>query len=272
MLNTLPSALSRAVAAALILLVVAGCTRPDGTVSRADVFDPFEEQNRRAHEFNVSLDRGVVRPVSKGYGLVIPLWLQAGIGNFSRNLGQPRVILNNLLQGDIENAGLNTLRFAMNTTFGVGGIFDPATEARIPLRETDFGVTMHVWGVPEGAYLELPFWGPTTERDIVGSLVNFAIDPLSWALPLNRRYARIVADVADGVGERDRLSETIDSVLYDSEDSYAQTRLIYLQNRAFELGSSSANTSEDPYLDPYGDGDTAAVDPFFDPYEDPYAQ
>ena len=272
MLNRLPSALARAVTVVLLLLMVAGCTRPDGTVSRGDVFDPYEDQNRRAHDFNVALDRAFGRPVSKGYGFVIPRWLQAGIGNFSRNLGQPRVILNNLLQGDVENAGINTLRFALNTTFGVGGIFDPATEARLPLRETDFGVTMHVWGVPEGAYMELPFWGPTTERDIIGVLANFVIDPLSWALPLNRRYARIVADVADDIGERDRLSETIDSILYESEDSYAQTRLIYLQNRAFELGGNSANTSEDPYLDPYGDASTGAIDPYLDPYEDPYAQ
>lgn len=268
MFKNLISAPGKAVLIALCLLAVTGCTRPDETVSRGAYFDPYEEQNRRNHGFNKSVDTALLRPVSKGYGQVAPIWLQTGIGNFVRNLGQPRVILNNILQGDLENAGRNTLRFALNTTFGVGGIFDPATEAEIPIQTTDFGETLHVWGAPEGAYLEIPFLGPSTERDAVGRIANFVIDPLSWVLPADAGYVRVTARGADFLGERDRRSETVDSILYGSEDSYAQTRLIYLQNRAFALGRDSA----DSFDDPYGSSETPGADPYFDPYEDPHAQ
>ncbi len=228
--------------------VLGGCARASDPLTTNDPIEPF---NRQVHAFNRSVDKAVLRPVSrstKGGGEGA-----ARIGDFASNLGKPGDIVNNILQLRLIKATENTLRFGMNTVFGVGGLFDVATAAGMPLNDTDFGETLHIWGVGEGAYLELPFVGPSTERDLVGSLVDLAIDPLS-RLPRRERLAATAAKVAATIGDRGRYSETVDSVLYDSADSYAQARLLYLQNRRYQLGQTA---------------DDAA---FVDPYEDPYAE
>ena len=124
-----------------------------------------------------------------------------------------------------------------------------------------FGGTLAAWGAPEGAYLELPLLGPSTQRDAAGKVVDLFTNPLSYVLVAPERHAGTVARVFDRVGTRDRFGDTIDSVLYESADSYAQTRLIYLQSRRFELGDAASGA----YADPYAETVT-------DPYEDPYAE
>ena len=119
--------------------------------------------------------------------------------------------------------------------------------------KTDFGETLHVWGVEEGPYVELPFVGPSTSRDTLGMIVDLMIDPVSIFLPEPERYVGIASKMVAKVGDRARYSETVDSILYDSADSYAQARLLYLQNRRFELGQVGDDSSfEDPYEDSYG--------------------
>ena len=110
----------------------------------------------------------------------------------------------------------------------------------LPARESDFGQTLHVWGVDEGAYLELPFLGPSTQRDATGDVVDFVLNPLRYAELDEARAAITAAQVGEGLGDRYRLSVVIDEVLYQSADSYAQTRSLYLQNRRFELGEDAA--------------------------------
>jgi phospholipid-binding lipoprotein MlaA len=176
------------------------------------------------------------------------------VNNFSENLTMPGMAVNSLLQGDLRGVGVATTRFVMNTTLGLAGFFDPATELNIPQHDTDFGETLAVWGVGEGAYVEIPFWGPSTQRDAVGLVTDFFTNPLTFAT-INTSPEQYIPPTARGaawLNDRDRLSNTIDSVLYDSADSYAQSRSIYLQNRRFELEGSSPET-EDPYLDPYDD-------------------
>lgn len=239
-----------AIGAMVVLLAVAGCARPPAPTG---FDDPNEAQNREIHEFNKAVDRRVLSPVANAYGNV-PEGMRQGITNFADNLDLPGEVVNGLLQGRPHHALENTFRFAVNTTVGIGGLFDPASAMGVQGKSTDFGETLHVWGAPEGTYVELPLLGPSTSRDTLGKIVDIALDPVGHLVPEPERHVATAASVASTIGDRYRYSETIDSVLYDSADSYAQTRLLYLQNRRFELGQ------------------TGGEDDFFDPYEDLYAE
>ncbi|SEO71199.1 phospholipid-binding lipoprotein MlaA [Salinihabitans flavidus] len=242
---------------------LSACAAPDTTVSRGTINDPYEEQNRGTHEFNRSLDKVLVRPTSSTYGTAIPTGLQDSIGHFSDNLSLPGDAANHILQGNGEGLGRNILRFAINTTLGIGGLFDPASQMGLERSKTDFGETLYVWGVEEGAYVELPFFGPSTSRDTVGLVVDYSLDPVRLLLPTPERYISTLAMVAARLGDRHTYTATIDSVLYESVDSYTQARSLYLQNRRYELGGRS----QDDYDDPYGDADS---DPYDSAYSDPY--
>ncbi len=219
--------------------------------------DPAEGFNRRMHAVNLGLDRAFVRPAAKGYGFVVPEPVQTGVGNFASNLDLPGDVVNGILQGRPTNAAENTLRFAVNTIAGIGGLFDPATVLGIRGKPTDFGETLHVWGVGEGPYLEMPGLGPTNGRDLTGSIVDLIMNPVRYALDEPETYYADAFKVGSKLGDRNRYSDTVDSILYESADSYAQARLLYLQNRRHELNAAAGSEN---------DGD------FEDPYEDPYAQ
>jgi phospholipid-binding lipoprotein MlaA len=190
--------------------------------------------------------------------------------------------MNNLLQVRIGQASQNTLRFLVNSTVGLGGLFDPATALGLPAQETDFGETLHVWGAPEGDFVMLPVFGPSTTRDTVGLVVDIALNPVRHAVSEpDRRYVT-GAELLDRFGDRYELDDVFNDVLYESADSYAQLRSLYLQNRRFELGGptlgfDTAGLGDDIYTDPYSDpasGNSVApsADPFSDIYVDPYAQ
>ena len=214
--------------------------------------DPFESANRGVHSFNVAADTFAVRPVAKVYGAVLPNPVKAGVNNFADNLDGPGDVLNNILQGRIGNAGQNTLRFAVNTTMGVAGLFDAATAIGIPEAHTDFGETLHVWGASEGAYLELPLLGPSTVRDASGRVVDALINPMRFVLEQPESTYSTAANIGSKLGDRSRFMDTFDSILYESADGYAQARLLYLGKRRFRLGQTAGDaTFEDPYEDPY---------------------
>lgn len=215
--------------------------------------DPYESGNRATHQFNLAADRNVLRPLSHVMGTGTGP-VARGIGNFAGNLDQPRYVVNDLLQFRIGRATHNTLRFAINSTIGIGGLFDPATAMGVPAKKTDFGETLHVWGAGEGAYVELPLLGPSTQRDALGTAVDLVLDPLNFVLPKPGGYVVTAAKGAARLGDRARYSGTIDSILYESADSYAQMRLLYLQNRRYELGQATGDGADfvDPYEDPYG--------------------
>lgn len=230
-------------------VLLAGCSvAPPG----AEINDPYEPFNRQVHAFNKTVDQAVLRPLSRGTATV-PGGFTQPVVNFSNNAGLPGTVVNNLLQADIGGAATNTLRFIVNTTVGVLGLADPAGAIGLREVETDFGATLAVWGVPEGAYLELPGFGPSTERDAAGRVVDFVLDPLDrldW-VPREMQEYSFPTKVAEQVIERGALGDTFDEILYESADSYAQARLIYLQNRRFELGQTQP--AEDYYFDPYED-------------------
>lgn len=240
----------RKLAVGALLAMVAGCT---AAVGPGEINDPHEATNRRVHAFNVGLDKGVVRPVSQGYGAVVPEPARMWIKNFSNHLSLPGIVLNDLLQARPGDAFHNTGRFVINTTFGLGGTLDVATEMDLPVRDSDFGETLHVWGFPEGAYQELPLLGPSTERDTAGRIVDFAMNPTRHILSDDQRDALTGVNAAARIGDRHEHSELIDSILYDSADSYAQARLLYLQNRRFKLNDKAEEEYFDPYEDPYAE-------------------
>lgn len=215
--------------------------------------DPLEAQNREVHQFNLAVDKSVVRPLSKMMGEGPPGPVRRGITNFAENLDVPGDVVNNLLQGRPDQAVENTFRFVVNTTIGLGGLFDPASAMGVEGKVTDFGETMHVWGAPEGQYVVAPFVGPSTDRDLAGAFVDFAMNPLRLVLTSPGSEVATVAGVASRLGDRARYSDTIDSVLYESADGYVQARLLYLQNRRHQLGQTAGAAADDAFLDPYED-------------------
>jgi phospholipid-binding lipoprotein MlaA len=225
---------------------LAACTAPPPT---QDIYDPNEAANREVHDFNKAIDTALVKPISGAFsGRGEPGPISRVVANFADNLSEPSRVVNSLLQGNIPEAAQSSLRFAFNSTFGLAGILDPSTALGVQVKDTDFGETLHVWGVGEGAYVEVPLAGPSTERDVVGMAVDFLINPVSILLDPPQSYVATVAGLASKVGDRGRFSDTVDSILYDSADSYAQARLLYLQNRRFELGQTA---SDDNFEDPY---------------------
>ncbi len=250
------------VCALLAVLAVAACAVPEPGQRQNDApFDPYESANRKVHGFNLAVDRMLFRPASKGYTKIVPDPIEDSFNNFSQNLSEPGDAANFLLQGDFRQAGISVGRFLMNTTIGFAGLANPASDFGMPETETDFGETLAIWGFSEGAYIELPFFGPSTQRDSVGVFVDFFTNPLTLAPQRPVQNVGVYANIVERLSDRGRYSDTVDSILYESADSYAVARLIYLQNRRFEL--EGADT--DSYVDPY-----AATSS--DPYEDPYAE
>ena len=228
---------------------LAACSVPQTPV---EIHDSFEKTNRKIHGFNKSVDRALFRPVSNGYGTILPQTVRTGVGNFAANLSLPSQFVNTLLQGDIDGAARNFFRFAMNTTLGLGGLLDPATEAGLEQESADFGETLATWGAPEGAYIELPLLGASTQRETLGKVVDLFTNPLSYDLDSPENLVPPVAGGLARLGDRYTFSGVIDQVLYESADSYAQARSIYLQSRRFELGTpvaSPESTTEDTYDD-----------------------
>ncbi len=229
--------------AALTIVFMAACTAP----APKSFNDPNEAGNRRTHEANRRLDRALIRPASGAYGHAVPGPVRQGVGNFASNLGLPGNVVNNLLQLNINGAVKNSWRFVINTTIGVGGLFDPAGNIGLDEEMGDFGQTLHVWGVGEGQYVELPLLGPSNQRDTLGMVVDVFTNPLTFGAPSPEKYMSPVAKGLSRLGDRYDFSDTVDSILYDSADSYAQARLLYLQHRRFQLGQ------EEP-VDEQGDG------------------
>lgn len=244
--------LYRSCIALVAVLGVVACAKAPAGHSRDEAYDPYEESNRRVHEFNLAVDRNLYRPAGKGYSDFLADDVEDMIGRFAFNLSIPGAVVNNVLQGNMKGATEDTYRFFVNSTIGFFGLFDTASELNMPApTDADFGQTLHVWGVREGAYVELPFIGPSTERDTAGLIVDLFTNPLTYILDEPENYYGTIASASSGLSNRGRFSDTIDSILYESADSYAQARSLYIQNRRFELDGGSAGGFADPYDDPY---------------------
>src|SRR6201996_2454367 len=143
--------------------------------------DPWEKTNRDVFDFDVKLDRNVARPIAKGYRAAVPEPVRDSIHNAITNLNSPVILANDVLQGDGDKAANTFGRIMINSTVGVAGLIDVASKVGIPGHENDFGITLGKAGVAEGSYLVLPFPGPMPPRDLLGSGVDSAFDPLTYA-------------------------------------------------------------------------------------------
>ena len=212
--------------------------------------DPLESVNRKTHEFNKLIDQNFISPASAGYRSLVPDLVEDSLTNFAGNLSLPGKVVNNVLQLDLKSAGKNTARFVVNSSVGLLGIFDLATSFGFYENNTDFGQTLHRWGLTEGAYIELPLFGASNFRDGIGQLVDMTLlDPSSYVLNKTITTYRSVASVSALLQARQIYGDQIDAVLYESADSYAQNKLIYLQRRRFQL----KDESNEVYIDPYSE-------------------
>jgi len=230
-----------------VILLVSACASVEADGPEA-VNDPLEGLNRATHGLNKGIDRVALRPASRAYGTIVPNGLQVGIANVTSNLGLPADVLNHALQGDAEAAARLSTRFLLNSTIGIAGLGDPATELGVDAEPTDFGETLYVWGVGEGVYHELPLLGPSTSRDAVGRVVEIFIDPVQILANEAERDLLFGTTALGLLDQRHKLSGVIEPVYDSSEDSYAAARIAYLQNRRRGLkGAADASDLEDPF-------------------------
>ncbi len=195
--------------------------------------DPLEVVNRPIYSFNMTADKYVLRPVAKGYVKVVPSPIRTGIGNFFDNFFYPRVILHDLLQGKFVQATQDTGRLLLNSTFGLAGFLDPATIVGWKRNDEDFGQTLGRWGVGDGWYLMLPFFGPSSNRDLIGLVGDNWTDPLEYMDSLQFEDRAIITGVT-AIDSRAGLLD-FDSILEQQLDPYVFMRTAYLQKRLNEV-------------------------------------
>lgn len=226
-----------------LVVGVSGCATNSAENEALGINDPYETAfNRDIHAFNKGFDRYALRPVSQGYDAVTPGLFRLLIGNALNHLELPRDFANHVLTAEFDSAGRTLLRFAVNTTVGAGGLLDPATDFEIEKEDADFGKTLAVWGAGEGVYYEIPFLGPSTVRHTTGRIVDLAFAPTSY---LGEPLVAGGVTALSAVEARDNNFGAIDSVLYDSVDSYIAVRSFYLEaRRAFVTNGESQNLDE----------------------------
>ena len=193
--------------------------------------DPWEPMNRAVFRFNDTLDTYALRPVAKGYDWVMPQFLNDGVSNVFNNLGEPKNLLNNVLQGKMHDASVDLARFLMNTTVGVVGMFDVATRMGLRRNDEDFGQTLGAWGVDSGPYVVLPLFGPSTVRDASGfaaeGLAGYSYRGQMDHVPSRNTAAGVdVVDTRAGLLSQERLI---------SGDKYRFIRNVWLQNREYKV-------------------------------------
>jgi phospholipid-binding lipoprotein MlaA len=202
----------------------------EGTEMEPEEYDPWEGWNEGAFEFNRRLDRYVLKPVAKGYNFVVPDEIQIMVSNGFDNISFVPRFVNSLLQGKVGGAGRELSRFLINSTAGVGGLFDPAKDVFGILKSReDFGQTLCTWGTGSGPYVIVPFLEPLTVRDGVGKAVDSAMDPLSYFLPLF--WDRLGMKVGDIVNERSLNLDLFQGFEESVIDMYSAVRHAYLQRR-----------------------------------------
>lgn len=212
--------------ACLIALLLNGCA------SQANK-DPLESINRGVYKFNDVTDKAVFKPVATAYKTVTPSPIRTGVNNFFSNLGTITNVVNNLLQFKFANAFSEAGRFVINSTFGLAGLIDVAGMDKIAVHKEDFGQTLGYWGVGSGAYIVLPFVGPSTVRDATGLAVDTATsDPITYTHNIGEIRLHNQLRAAQFIDKRTELLDAKDIVDEASLDPYAFMRDAYLQRRA----------------------------------------
>ena len=208
--------------------------------------DPWEGFNRDMFAVHESVDQAVLEPVARGYRAITPRPVRRGVLNFLRNLRAPVIFVNDVLQGEVRRAGTTAVRFGVNTTIGIAGVFDPATSMGLERHDEDFGQTLAVWGVDSGPYIFVPLLGPTTVRDSAGRMVDMAFDPLTWAEFDEVDEVRAGRGILTGVATRELVLETVDDIRRDSLDPYVTIRTSYGLLRESAIQNGPADVEDLP--------------------------
>jgi phospholipid-binding lipoprotein MlaA len=216
--------------------------------------DPWESWNRGVYKFNDTLDRAVAKPVARTYVKIVPEPIRIGVTNFFANLETPTVMVNDALQGKFLASANDLGRFLLDSTLGLGGIFDPATPAGLARNDEDFGQTLGKWGVHAGPFIELPILGPSDLRDGPARLVDTYTNPRQYIKNNWIKYGLYLPDFTD----RRAALLPLDDTLKNTYDPYAFVRNAYLQRRAYLV--SDGQITEDPTLIDPGE-DTPPPDP-----------
>lgn len=211
------------------LVLCQGCAAP--TKSNDPNRDPLESTNRGIYGFNDGLDRHIMQPLAEFYVTITPDFLRTGVTNFFDNLGYLNVIANDILQGKIEQGFSDLGRFGVNTTLGIGGLFDVATEMGIPKHDEDLGQTFAVWGAGEGAYLVLPLLGPNSVRDAPDVYTRTQLNPLLW-IEASIFFPAAFIDIVNNRANLLQASKIRDE---SALDPYAFTREAYRQQRESKI-------------------------------------
>ena len=242
-----------------ILSLGACANRAPATVSTAGepsleidrVNDPWEPTNRKFFEFGLMIDRNLAQPVARGYRRSLKPDTRTAIRNVVRNIREPVTFGNDLLQGRIGKASVSLGRLVINSTLGIGGLYDPAQEFGLPRHQEDFGQTLAVWGVGEGPYLFVPVLGPYPPRDLTGLVVDTIMNPLFW---VNATWAQGVQSgrfVLDNIDARERTLETVQQLEETSLDYYAAVRNLYRQTRNFAIRDGEPEFEDLPDFDEF---------------------
>jgi phospholipid-binding lipoprotein MlaA len=242
-----------------VLLIIAtfqliGCAttqsaKYDDELTQANATDPYEGFNRTMHNFNDGLDSYFLKPIVDGYKWITPDIVETGVSNVFLNMKGINVVLNDFLQGKLRQGAADTGRFLLNSTIGLGGIFDVATYAGLEQNDEDFGQTLAVWGVPSGPYLVLPLLGPSTFRGVPGTVFDTATNPISYlAWPV----AAPIAAMA-GIDRRATADSSLQFIDEAAVDTYVFTREAYLQHRNYLATDGKQEYSDDSLLDEFGD-------------------
>ncbi len=248
--------------AALLAVALSACasTPAAGT---ADIADPYEGFNRKMFAFNNGVDKYALSPAATAYKTVTPEFARDRVTDFFRNIRNPVIFANDVLQGEPERAGTTFARFGINTTVGILGLWDPASRMGLERHNEDFGQTLAVWGVESGPYLVMPLLGPTTPRDLVGFGADRAMDPVAW-VKFDDDWETNLAirggmGVVNGLNVRVRMDDQIDT-LNAQPEPYIALRRIYSSSRQAEILNGKVN--EDTAYDDLPDFDS------FDDYDD----
>ena len=233
--------------AKIILSAIIALLLNSVNIAKADENDdPLEPINRAIFEFNEVVDDNILEPVAKGYKYVTPDPVEKGISNFFSNLGEINTIANDLLQLKFQQAAKDSLRFVVNSTIGVLGIFDVATPLGLSKNKEDFGQTLGFWGVPNGPYLVLPFLGPSSFRDAPGTFVDYEMSPMEQLHHEERQTLRLI-NIIETRAKLLRATKILDTA---AKDKYIFIRESYLQKR--ESLVRDGENEEEFEIDVYG--------------------
>ena len=224
-------------------LLVSACATNDPEAIAQN--DPWEPTNRAIFDFDIQVDHAVARPVAKFYRSAVPEPAREGIHNALTNLNSPVVFTNDVLQGEADKATDTFGRFVINSTVGVAGLVDIAAKMGIPGHDNDFGITLGKNGIAEGSYLVLPFAGPKPPRDLLGTVVDQAFDPLTYVQFHGRDTWMVVKFGVAIIDSRTSQLDAIESIERSSIDFYATTRNLYRQSRNAQINEGRAGAADD---------------------------